>query len=131
MSDEFYDVAIVGAGPAGATAAALLAKKGRRVVLLDRETFPRKVACAGWLNARCAPLLGELSVADRTLLSCPFSDVTFHRADFSQTIKPAFEGAPGYLIDRARFDNSLVAAAADQGVTFLQGSPEAGILSGY
>ena len=36
-----YDVIIIGAGPAGATAAALLAERGRRVLVLEKETFPR------------------------------------------------------------------------------------------
>jgi geranylgeranyl reductase family protein len=38
---DIYDVAIVGGGPAGSTAATLLAKAGRRVVLFEREKFPR------------------------------------------------------------------------------------------
>src|SRR5881394_4046062 len=41
MSAEMYDAAIVGGGPAGSTAAALLARAGRRVVLFERENFPR------------------------------------------------------------------------------------------
>lgn len=36
-----YDVAIIGGGPAGSTAAALLARAGRRVVVFEREKFPR------------------------------------------------------------------------------------------
>lgn len=36
-----YDVAIIGGGPAGSTAAALLSRAGRRVVVLEREKFPR------------------------------------------------------------------------------------------
>jgi flavin-dependent dehydrogenase len=39
--DNPYDVAIIGGGPAGSTAAALLALKGRRVIVLEREKFPR------------------------------------------------------------------------------------------
>jgi flavin-dependent dehydrogenase len=39
--DNLYDVAIIGGGPAGSTAAALLALKGRRVIVLEREKFPR------------------------------------------------------------------------------------------
>jgi len=39
--DSLYDVAIIGGGPAGSTAAALLARKGRRVVVVERDKFPR------------------------------------------------------------------------------------------
>ena len=41
MGVELYDVAIIGGGPAGSTAATLLARAGRRVVLFEREKFPR------------------------------------------------------------------------------------------
>src|SRR5215470_3653292 len=41
MPTSMYDVAIIGGGPAGSTAAALLARAGRRVVLFEREKFPR------------------------------------------------------------------------------------------
>src|ERR1700678_580571 len=36
-----YDVIIIGAGPAGSTASALLAEKGHRVLVIEREKFPR------------------------------------------------------------------------------------------
>jgi len=41
MSRKMYDVAIIGGGPAGSTAAALLARGGRRVIVFEREKFPR------------------------------------------------------------------------------------------
>jgi geranylgeranyl reductase family protein len=52
-----YDVAIVGAGPAGATAAYFLAKKGKQVALLEKQTFPRDKRCG---DAWCEPALDIL-----------------------------------------------------------------------
>jgi len=52
-----YDVAIAGAGPAGATAAYFLAKGGKRVALLEKATFPRDKRCG---DAWCEPALDIL-----------------------------------------------------------------------
>ena len=41
---------IVGAGPAGAACAGELKKKGRKFILLDKQTFPRNKVCAGWIT---------------------------------------------------------------------------------
>ena len=47
-----YDVAIVGAGPAGSTSAIHLARGGLRVALVDRSVFPRDKPCAEYLRDR-------------------------------------------------------------------------------
>jgi geranylgeranyl reductase family protein len=52
-----YDVAIAGAGPAGATAAYFLAKRGKRVALLEKAFFPRDKRCG---DAWCEPALDIL-----------------------------------------------------------------------
>jgi len=52
-----YDVVIVGAGPAGATAAYFLARGGKRVALLEKATFPRDKRCG---DAWCEPALDIL-----------------------------------------------------------------------
>jgi FADH2-dependent halogenase len=45
MSAGMYDVAIIGGGPAGRTAATLLAKTGWQVIVFEREKFPRFHIC--------------------------------------------------------------------------------------
>src|SRR2546426_9671924 len=52
-----FDVAVVGAGPAGATAALTLARRGLSVALLERDRLPRYKTCGGGLVARALPLL--------------------------------------------------------------------------
>lgn len=122
MAQQPFDVAIVGAGPAGAATAILLTHRGRRVALIDRDPFPRSRTSAGWLNARAAPLLAELGVPVKPLLDHAFREVTFHSADFEKTARPSFADAPGYLVDRAEFDNSLVATAERAKVHLLAGT---------
>jgi len=58
-----YDVAIVGGGPAGSTVATLLARGGRRVVLFERERFPRYHIGESLLSATL-PILAYVGVLD-------------------------------------------------------------------
>eukprot|EP01041_Mallomonas_annulata_P012137 gene12137-25471_t len=60
-----YDVIIVGAGPAGSTAAYFLAKGGLKVAILDKKVFPRAKPCG---DAWCAPaltILEEMGVLEK------------------------------------------------------------------
>jgi geranylgeranyl reductase family protein len=55
-----FDAIIVGAGPAGSTAAFLLAKEGLRVLILDKVDFPREKLCGGLLAWKTVNLLERL-----------------------------------------------------------------------
>ena len=70
MAEAIFDVAVVGAGPAGSTAAAKLGEAGFRVLLLERaKAFPREKPCGGGITARAfkrlpfaREMLGQVSV---------------------------------------------------------------------
>ncbi len=49
-ASQIWDVIIVGAGPAGGLAAVLLARKKLRVLLVDRQAFPRPKVCGSSVN---------------------------------------------------------------------------------
>lgn len=77
-----WDVLIAGAGPAGSVAATILARAGARVLIVDRDRFPRSKLCGDSLNPGTLALLGRLSLSswinthgfpiDGMLLTGPF-----------------------------------------------------------
>jgi 2-polyprenyl-6-methoxyphenol hydroxylase-like FAD-dependent oxidoreductase len=59
-----YDTIIIGAGPAGATAAILLAQAGWSVVVLEKQCYPRRKVCGECIAASNLPLLEALGIGD-------------------------------------------------------------------
>src|SRR5688572_16474317 len=60
-----YDAIIVGAGPAGSTAAILLASARWSVALIEKQPFPRRKVCGACIAASNMPLLTMLGIEDR------------------------------------------------------------------
>ena len=123
MSVETVDVIIVGAGPAGASAALELERRRVNCLLLDRAGFPRDKPCAGILPPKISELVGPLpdGVFERKIggyLLHTASGLTF-RSRFSRT---------GYSVDRSKFDAWLVSKlkSAPRRATFLREEEEAG-----
>ena len=50
--EKKFDAIVIGAGPAGSTAAYLLAKSGLQVLVLDKKVFPRDKLCGGLLTRK-------------------------------------------------------------------------------
>lgn len=103
---ERVDVIVLGLGPAGASAAAEAARRGCKVIALDRKREAGlPVQCAEFVPALIdAPLEGVV----RQRIEAMSTFVEDDRPD----LKPDF---PGRMLDRAAFDASLVAAAARAG----------------
>jgi len=59
-----YDAVIIGAGPAGSTAAILLAQAGWSVALIEKQCFPRRKVCGECIAASNLPLLDLLGIGD-------------------------------------------------------------------
>lgn len=103
---ERADVLVIGLGPAGASAAAEAARRGCRVIALDRKREPgRPVQCAEFVPAMIdADVAGV--VRQRVNAMATFVE------DDAADLQPNF---PGHMLDRAAFDASLVERAAQAG----------------
>ena len=124
---KHFDVAIIGAGPAGSSAAIQLAAKGYSVALLDKEQFPREKLCGDFLNPVNWPMLRELKV-ERAVLARPHEKIsTFYFTSFSgadaEIPLPASrdEALVGLGLRRFDLDYVLLQRAKSLGVTVRDG----------
>jgi geranylgeranyl reductase family protein len=116
-----YDVAIVGAGPAGSTAAKFLSEKGFKTLLLDKEKFPRDKPCGGGLPMRVLQRFPYV-VNDRIIESYSSSGTVFspslqHQIEISKNT-PLMATTL-----RKKFDFELVKYAREAGAVFQEGTP--------
>jgi FAD-dependent halogenase len=127
-----YDLIVVGGGPAGSTAATAVAMRGHRVLLLERETFPRYQIGESLLPATVQGLCRILGVADevnragftlkrggmmrwgREKKPWPFS--------FSMTPRLPEPTSTAFQVERSRFDEILLRNAVRAGVDVREGN---------
>jgi len=127
--ESSYDVVVIGGGPAGSTAATLVAREGgRRVLLVDRERHPRfrigeSLIPATWFTLR---RLGMLEALAASAFPRKHS-VQFYTAD-GRSSRPFYfsdvdphESSVTWQVDRATFDAMLLAHAGACGVEVRQG----------
>ncbi len=114
-----WDIAVIGAGPAGALAAHQLASSGQSVLLVERARFPRRKVCGCCLNPRA---LHALAAAGLGQLPAALDAVPLRRLHLAAAGRAADIELPGGVsLSREALDTELAAAACTRGATFLQG----------
>jgi menaquinone-9 beta-reductase len=127
---EFHPITIIGAGPAGSTAALALSKRGQQALLVDQAEFPRDKVCGDALSGKVVLTLRRIDpslVEDLGLQ--PFtlgSHGVIFIAPNGKELKVPFRretdptNPPGYISKRQDFDNWLFAkASASTGITTI------------
>jgi FADH2-dependent halogenase len=121
MKIDIYDVAIIGGGPAGSTAATLLAQAGRRVIVFEREKFPRFHIGESLLpfSTETFDRLGVREKLDRTFLpkyggqivaACGTRDAKFYFKDGFRSCRDR-----AYQVTRSEFDKLLLDHSRERG----------------
>lgn len=124
------DAVVVGAGPAGAATAILLAEQGLGVVLLDRARFPRDKVCGEYLSPEGSRILDRLGVLGTVEArgARPLRGMRIHAPDGTLLVADYPTGGPwrGYrahalAVRRRVLDATLVERAREVGVSVREG----------
>jgi len=113
-----YDVVVVGAGPAGATAAKFLAEKGVKVLLIDKSSFPRDKPCGGGLSVRTLKRFNYIS--KDSIASYSFSG-RIHSSSLKYQVQLHKDEPIAAFVLRKDFDDGLLQLAIEKGTTFMVG----------
>src|SRR5437899_3362598 len=122
-----WDVVVVGAGPAGATTALLLARAGASVLLMDRARFPRDKACSEYLSPATTEILERLGGGILDAVEGAAHAKLYGMkvvAPCGAAMYGRFRGGPrpySFALPRTAFDTILVAAAARAGAVVREG----------
>src|SRR5829696_7858279 len=117
-----YDAIVIGAGPAGSSAAAILGEKGHRVLVLEREKFPRYHIGESLLPFTFQPLerLGMIPKMRKSHFVKKYS-VTFVQPDGRRS-------QPFYFFNRYEFDQMLLDNAREKGAEVREETTVKGLL---
>jgi FAD-dependent halogenase len=139
MSSEYADVVVVGGGPGGSTLASLVAMQGHRVVVLEKEHFPRYQIGESLLPSTVHGVCRLTGVSD-DLAQCGFTlkrGGTFRWGsnpepwEFSFAVSPKMAGTTSYAyqVERSKFDKVLLDHARRKGVDVRENCAVTGVLS--
>jgi 2-polyprenyl-6-methoxyphenol hydroxylase-like FAD-dependent oxidoreductase len=124
MADGAYDAIVVGARCAGSPTAMLLARRGYKVLVVDRSTFPSDTISTHLIHTPGIAALDRWGLLERVVATgCPPVDTyVFDFGPFALSGSPGIPGHPAsYAPRRTVFDKLLVEAAAEAGAEVREG----------
>jgi flavin-dependent dehydrogenase len=118
--EVFWDAVVIGAGPAGSMTAYELSRLGKRVLLLDRGTFPRWKVCGATLSPGARDLLVQVGVGELLRKTGATPLHTLRLGGWSIEADLPLNGP--VALSRVALDAALIDAAVGQGTRFIPGT---------
>jgi geranylgeranyl reductase family protein len=117
------DVVVIGAGPGGSATAYYLARRGLRVLLLDKASFPRDKTCGDGLTPRALAILDDMGLLEKlSQIGCRINGMEIYAPNGRSVGAPITAHDPRYaymlVIPRLKLDDTLRQHALAAGVTF-------------
>jgi len=120
-----FDAIVIGAGPAGSTAAYLLASRGFRVLILDKGTFPRKKLCGGLLTWKTVKFLESIFQTTIDFLKSKQiitgSSIKYRVISSTGTSFKSQLDYPFHFVQRTAYDSFWLKLACQAGAEFRPG----------
>jgi geranylgeranyl reductase family protein len=113
------DVAIVGAGPAGTTAARFLAKKGFKVILAEKKQVPKEKICGGMLTPRVFERFADLRSKMKRLVVSTSYGACLYPPSMKSNLQHTTTSPVGFMVLRKKFDYTLLQMAMDYGAELV------------
>src|SRR6185436_1648818 len=131
--ENIFDVAIAGAGPAGASAAIHLAQAGAHVLLIEEKKFPRQKLCGEFISPECLDHFRRLGVIDQMTMAggASVSRTVFYSARGTGVVVPSewFKAdAQALGLSRSEMDHQLLNRAKRAGVVVAEEAHASGLL---
>lgn len=114
-----HDLIIIGAGPAGSSAATTAARGGAKVLLLEKARFPRHKVCGEFVSAESLQLLSTLLTSQHAKLLSEAIFLPHSRLFLDGRVLHAEVNPPAASIARLDLDSALWSSASDAGVEAL------------
>jgi len=120
-----FDAIVIGAGPAGSTAAYLMASKGFRVLILDKSVFPREKLCGGLLTWKTVKLLENIFqttidfLKSKQIITC--SSIKYRVVSSTGTSFKSQLDYPFHFVRRTTYDAFWLKLACRAGAEFRPG----------
>ncbi|MFH0854738.1 MAG: geranylgeranyl reductase family protein [bacterium] len=118
-----YEIIIVGGGPAGSTAGKILAEKGKKCLIIDKDEFPRDKLCGGMITEKTIESIHEIykGLRKEDFIDSEYNTYGINGSKFERICEFTHPEKKIYFVNRINFDDYLFNKAVQSGSEKITG----------